>query len=359
MSLNTCLYPYCNETQHVGYKGKIYLLCKKHCYVNNEITYIIKYGEIEGKKKWDELVKLRNFNKSKEGLIQKYGKIEGKKRWNNTIKKRKFSISKEGLTLKHGIEKAEKICKSFSFNKNDYIEKYGLKKWNDKLLKIITRREYFLEDAQCNYDLADFLLSKRQSTFSKKKCIKKYGKRKGLKVWKERQEKWQHTLNSKPQEEKDRINKSKANTLNNFINRHGVHLGKIKYKKYIENKYDISNTSSAVSSAGNMFLQIIEDNLSINIKREVKIGKYRVDGVYKKIIFEFNGDYWHCNPKIYFKNYYNKSINMLSKEKWELDKERIIFLEKEGYNVIVVWEDDWNKNKDEIIKKCSLKLKKL
>jgi hypothetical protein len=34
------------------------------------------------------------------------------------------------------------------------------------------------------------LLSKRQSTFSKEKCIEKYGEVEGIKIWKERQDKW-------------------------------------------------------------------------------------------------------------------------------------------------------------------------
>jgi len=52
-------------------------------------------------------------------------------------------------------------------------------------------------------------LSKSQTTFSLQICIDKYGIEEGTKVFNKRQEKWQETLNSKPQEEIDRINKSK------------------------------------------------------------------------------------------------------------------------------------------------------
>lgn len=50
------------------------------------------------------------------------------------------------------------------------------------------------------------LLKERQSTFSLKKCIEKYGESEGQKVFNERQLKWQETLNSKSQEELDDIN---------------------------------------------------------------------------------------------------------------------------------------------------------
>jgi len=68
----------------------------------------------------------------------------------------------------------------------------------------------------------------------------------------------------------------------------------------------------------------------------------------RKIIIEIFGNYWHANPAMYestdefsFNNVYTAS------EIWEKDKNRILDLEKLGYNVIVVWEseiiDDINK----------------
>lgn len=52
-------------------------------------------------------------------------------------------------------------------------------------------------------------LSKFQKHFSKEICIEKHGYDKGIQIWKERQEKWQETLNSKPKDEIETINKKK------------------------------------------------------------------------------------------------------------------------------------------------------
>ena len=49
-------------------------------------------------------------------------------------------------------------------------------------------------------------LKKRQQTFSIETCIAKYGEKEGLIRWQERQDKWQHTLNSKSDVEKEEIN---------------------------------------------------------------------------------------------------------------------------------------------------------
>lgn len=58
-----------------------------------------------------------------------------------------------------------------------------------------TKRGYSIEDSKHQ-------ISKRQSTFSLRMCIDKYGKKDGIKIFQERQLKWQDTLNNKTDEEK-------------------------------------------------------------------------------------------------------------------------------------------------------------
>lgn len=53
-----------------------------------------------------------------------------------------------------------------------------------------------------------------QSTFSKEKCIKKYGESIGLEIFNARQERWQATLNAKSQDEIDDINRRKNRWVN-------------------------------------------------------------------------------------------------------------------------------------------------
>lgn len=83
---------------------------------------------------------------------------------------------------------------------------------------------------------------------------------------------------------------------------------------------------------------------SLDIKeRQVRIDKYIVDG-YDPItntIYEFNGDYWHGNPKLYKEYDMNKSCKKTFGELYEntISKEKeLISL---GYNVISIWESDY------------------
>jgi len=76
---------------------------------------------------------------------------------------------------------------------------------------------YWLKKTDGDVGMAKELLSDRQSTFSLKKCIEKHGDVNGFVVWKNRQEKWQESVNDRPQAEIDAINKKKSNSLS-YVN---------------------------------------------------------------------------------------------------------------------------------------------
>jgi len=71
----------------------------------------------------------------------------------------------------------------------------------------------------------------------------------------------------------------------------------------------------------------------------------------RKIIVEFNGDYWHCNPATWGADDYNKAIKMLAKDKWVYDEGRYKVFRSFGYKVIVIWESEWLTSSDECITK--------
>ena len=72
-----------------------------------------------------------------------------------------------------------------------------------------TRIEYYLSRGLSMEDAKQALYD-RQNTFSLDKLISKYGEEEGTKRWKDRQDKWQATLNNLPEEEKIMINAKKG-----------------------------------------------------------------------------------------------------------------------------------------------------
>ena len=63
----------------------------------------------------------------------------------------------------------------------------------------------------------------------------------------------------------------------------------------------------------------------------------------KKHIIEIYGDYWHCNPKLYDKDFYHSRLKMTALEKWNKDQLRKSIFESAGYTVTIVWERDIEK----------------
>lgn len=88
--------------------------------------------------------------------------------------------------------------------------------------------------------------------------------------------------------------------------------------------------------------------LSIN-KDRYFFYDFVISGNYKKCI-EFNGDYWHCNPRLFEADYISPSIKKTAKEIWEYDKVKIQSIEKDGFEVLTVWELDYTEDKDKVVK---------
>jgi hypothetical protein len=63
---------------------------------------------------------------------------------------------------------------------------------------------------------------------------------------------------------------------------------------------------------------------------------------------EFNGDYWHMNPKLYEQTDINPSTKKSSLEQWSLDNEKVKLCENNNIKLIVIWESDWLKHKEQI-----------
>ena len=90
-------------------------------------------------------------------------------------------------------------------------------------------------------------------------------------------------------------------------------------------------------------------------------GFYRYDftDLKNKKIIEYNGDDYHANPNKYksydFPNPFRKDLS--AKEIWVKDNKKIQLANSNGFDVLVIWDSEYKKNKEEIINKCKNFLK--
>lgn len=191
------------------------------------------------------------------------------------------------------ITKMKKTKKSNPQNENTKIDYYTSKGYTEEESKII--------------------LSKRQSTFSLEKCIKKYGEEIGKKKWLERQEKWHKNF------KKSNFSKI-SQELFWVITEKLENLEHIYFAQLSENKQkDISGI-----------------NNEYKLKLEKLILPDFLDLKQKKII-EFDGVYWHGE---------------IGKGNKEREKQRDNILLNNGFKVLRIDENEFKNNKQGTIEKC-------
>jgi hypothetical protein len=95
-----------------------------------------------------------------------------------------------------------------------------------------------------------------------------------------------------------------------------------------------------ISIYNNICIQHAENGCEYRI---LNIGK--ADGYCKEnnTIYEYHGDFWHGNPKIYKQNCINKRNGKTFGELYKKTLEREQQIRDMGFNLITIWESDWIK----------------
>ena len=154
-------------------------------------------------------------------------------------------------------------------------------------------------------------------------------------------------------------------TLKNMIRKYGEELGKMKYEEY--NNKRITFYSKISQELFDNISNKIPDYLSEHTYYATKnkeYGKcdtinntyYMYDFVISTISFciEFHGTEWHASPDRYKDTDFVKvrGEGRYAKDIWNADKIKIDFLVDLGFEVMVVWEHEYKKDKDATIRRC-------
>lgn len=134
-----------------------------------------------------------------------------------------------------------------------------------------------------------------------------------------------------------------------------------KIKKTLMEKYGVQNAyelakHTSLSKPQKEIINYLQENTNYTILADFPLYKdkkcFKVDILIKELnkIIEFNGTYWHTDPRFYKEDYLNKKKNKLAKEIWEEDNLRIKTLKEMNYNVDIIWEYDYISNKENILK---------
>ena len=274
------------------------------------------------------------------------------------------------------IESKEKISE---------IQKNNASKVNHKTKPQTTRIDYWISKGY-SLEESKIKLKERQTTFTLDKCIFKYGEIEGQKIFRNRQEKWQETLNKN--NDKIELNKKRGLSKEKFIEKHGQEMfnKSVELKKFgsskeglIENygldfyNKRINKTKVVLKNRGfnkyskislELFLEI-EKNIDLDCfyGKNEKIIQFYADEKYfcfyadfmcENKIIEFYGDYFHGNPEVYNKDKIigSKYKHFSAEDAWKKDSDRINLIKNQGYDILIIWENDYKKDKEKIKNKC-------
>lgn len=96
-------------------------------------------------------------------------------------------------------------------------------------------------------------------------------------------------------------------------------------------------------------LGIDKKNRNVSIIIDDKIYKFDAFIEESNTIYEFYGDFWHGNPKMYKDGDYNLKNNILFSELYRRTIEREKYLISRGYKIVSIWENDFIENNKQII----------
>ena len=236
---------------------------------------------------------------------------------------KEFWIEK-GYSLEDAIKESEKVMKEIhrktSKKKKDNPEKYAH--------TYTTKIEYYLNKGY-DEETAKEMLSERQVTFSKEMCIEKYGEEDGIQIWLDRQEKWQKTI-SKNGNLKGGYSQISQDLFNSILESYN--------KSQIKNVYFFTkNKEKMLRNGGFIYLYDFTDEE-------------------KKKIIEYNGDIFHANPTKFepfeYPHPFRKTEDYRADKIWERDNNKKSLAERNGYEVLIIWDSEYRKDQKGTLDRC-------
>lgn len=302
------------------------------------------------------------------------GRVESNLQWTHFKYKctGRFNNGKEYRKVYPNADLIDKeLRKQYAITLNSLCKKYGQEegqqRWDSYRAKQAKTNtfEYKKEKYGWNQKTFDAYNKSRASTIEN--FIARHGEAEGIQKW---------------QEYCDRQTFTKSQEY--YLEKYGPELGKEKYKHVLQQRASATNITS-ISQRYNIsledakqllvtrtlcsahhgskpeleFVLLLENqigplehtnknnpfSLTDPIKNSAKI----YDIKHNNCIIEFNGDYWHANPKFYKAD--DKIRGKLASTIWNDDERKLDLAKKAGYNVMIIWESDYQMNKSEIINK--------
>ena len=268
----------------------------------------------------------------------------------------------------YSYDEYKKICSmTVGVTEKSMIKKWGeelgIQKWNEYKRKQSVTNTFEYKKKKFNWNKEQFDEFNKSRAVTLKNLQNKYGKELGEIYFNDYVEKQKLTksheymINKYGEDKTKAINQSKGQTLSNYIKR----LGKIEGLKQYE--IMLSHHKNYFSKISQKFFDEIDKYISQKYttyyatkNHEYGVNLHNNDYIRLdyfilelNLCIEFNGTYFHADPRFFNENDYPNPHNkvLTSKTIWENDNNRYKKLkEYRNIDTVVVWEYDYNNGID-------------
>lgn len=257
-----------------------------------------------------------------------YGR-DGYRRWKVYTDKQAETNTFEYKAEKHGMSREEfdRYNQSRSNSKENFIKRYGEKDGTNKWDSYRKRQAY--AGVVIDY------------------FIEKYGEVKGTSLYNEIRLKKSHSVAGIMARNPDMDENEAIKILEDTMFNSGAGGYSKKSQNFLWRVYD----KLSDQDKENCYFAELNKEFGKYDRQNKCYRKYDFTLTNRKIIIEFNGDYFHANPSRYLPSH-ELFFNMTAAEVWEQDNHKISLVEDLGYTVIIVWESDYDSHPEELINRC-------
>ena len=133
----------------------------------------------------------------------------------------------------------------------------------------------------------------------------------------------------------DDLKVNNCQTILRYLHKHNIEIRDNLFKSYMANQW----------------IQSLIKTTGLDIQYDLNVGEYKIPGTRysadgyceeTNTIYEFHRDYWHGNPSKYASNIWNSKTKCTMGELYERTIVGEAKLRELGYNVVVIWESEWN-----------------
>lgn len=272
-------------------------------------------------------------------------------------------IYKDAVLVDPSLAKRTAVTEETLINK--YGENNGKKRWKDYKYKQAESNTFAYKQKKFGWSQEQFNEYNKSRSQTIENMIKRYGEIDGTNKWLEYCERQAYTNTLDYYVDKygkDSAKKELEKT--NFMKSHSIESVMLRnFCTRIEAKIILESYDKHKGYSSLMEIELvekIENMLKCQLKYTQKTKQYCIytdkvnfyDIVHNNKAIEFNGDYWHCNPNLYEADYIHPHSGLSASQIWANDTKKLQGLEKRNIEVIVIWEEEYNLNPEQTIKRC-------